>query len=378
MTEHLNPSKLVERLKDKVDLDEEKLKAFNTELFSIIQRELKKKETFSIFGFGTFKRLPVEEAAGRNPQNGEGILIPAHFRIKFIPAAQAARRINAEFAHLKPIILEEDNEEHKSLLLKAEQYTRERENDDDGDDNDDELEEEFMERRAVEKTVIFSPPENEEIEEEKPEKKNKRKLIIILLLLLLLSGLGIFLFGRPSSSAAPAPEQKETPEKIQEEKPAAPKETAKPEQTPVPRPGTKQKQKEAVNYNIRKGDSFSKLARTTWGDLCLWPYLYSHNAGNYPDPDRLQPGNSIIIPPRPDKEKDQLVIEKSILKAYERYKVLIRQQPDSPWNARRKISAGNVLGGGEILYPGFLKAHKGKIPEEEIRWLEDSGILHRP
>ena len=95
---------------------------FSSELFDIIIRELKKEESFSLFGFGTFKKSFVQPSTARNPQTGEAIDVPAHYRIRFSPAGKFAERINADYAHLKPVILETEERVKEGLLLKAERY----------------------------------------------------------------------------------------------------------------------------------------------------------------------------------------------------------------------------------------------------------------
>lgn len=45
--------------------------------------EIIKEEEVDIFGFGKFFTKEVEEKEGRNPQNGETVIIPAHKQAKF-------------------------------------------------------------------------------------------------------------------------------------------------------------------------------------------------------------------------------------------------------------------------------------------------------
>ena len=37
-----------------------------------------------------------------------------------------------------------------------------------------------------------------------------------------------------------------------------------------------------TSYNIETGDSFSLLAQRSWGNIYLWPYLYSRNSTKLP------------------------------------------------------------------------------------------------
>ena len=128
MSSSLTPEKLVQRMLDKVETDHDTTKDIVTELFHIITEELRSTDRISLHGFGTFKRIFVEEHNGRNPHSGEAMVIPAHYRVKFSPASALAERVNVELSHLKPILLAddfeigEDEEIHEGLLLKAMRY----------------------------------------------------------------------------------------------------------------------------------------------------------------------------------------------------------------------------------------------------------------
>jgi nucleoid DNA-binding protein len=54
-------------------------------VFSTITKALKKKETVTLIGFGSFKVLKRKARKGRNPQTGEQIKIKAKKVPKFIP-----------------------------------------------------------------------------------------------------------------------------------------------------------------------------------------------------------------------------------------------------------------------------------------------------
>jgi nucleoid DNA-binding protein len=398
MSNIVTPAKLADRLQEKLDLDKETLNEFSSELFSILVRELKKEDHFSIFGFGNFKRVHKEERMGRNPKTGEEITIPAHYRIKFTPAGKIADRINSEYAHLKPVILEEDLV-HEGLLLKAERYIISIP-----------AEPEPEQPLPIEELVFNKPcaePEKpcltggSEVKEKEPEsdqplpieelafkepdfgfKKDRRfklmiAVFIAMIILMIIFGTSWFILkGKTKSkSISEAPSsmtttkeqeslQPETvlPRIISDEAVIQESFTETPPVSPE-LPGT--------SYKIAPGDSFSLLAQRSWGNIYLWPFIYSKNRENYPDPDLIRPGDSILIPTQPDAEKDQFYIEDSILMAYKRYRELIQEQAGNPRNSRRNLSAGYVILGGERLYPGFLNKNRGSIRIEDIRKAED-------
>jgi len=54
-------------------------------VFSSITKALKKKNTVTLVGFGTFKVSKRKARTGRNPQTGEAIKIKAKNIAKFVP-----------------------------------------------------------------------------------------------------------------------------------------------------------------------------------------------------------------------------------------------------------------------------------------------------
>jgi len=60
-----------------------------------IQNVMKKKKV-RIAGFGTFSNIHVNAREGRNPQNGEIIMIAARQRVKFAPFKALKDAVNAK------------------------------------------------------------------------------------------------------------------------------------------------------------------------------------------------------------------------------------------------------------------------------------------
>jgi len=378
MNNILTPGKLAERIQNRMELDKESSERFGKELFSILIRELKKEDHFSIFGFGSFKKLFVHESQGRNPQTGEHITIPSHYRIKFTPSGKLSERINSEYAHLHPVILEEETV-HEGLLLKAERYIL----------SIPAEPEPLSEPLAVSQPEILEksrkpaekPSESGDhhIEPDFGFKNDRRKKFYKILpgfILLLVLSLGIIWFLTKKDSAVGASPRENIATEIQNPKQSIPEETLTVPKAQEPSPAVSSAkiagpEDPGTSYRISPGDSFSILAKEQWGNIYLWPFIYSSNRTNYPDPDLIRPGDKIHIPPQPDTAKDQVRIEDSILMAYKRYRDLIREQTGSPKNPRRELSAGYVLVGGEKLYPTFLRRNSNLIRPEDIRRAED-------
>ena len=79
---------------NKKELIDEVAKAMNTKkeaqaavdcVFSTITKALKKKDTVTLVGFGTFKVNKRKARKGRNPRTGENIKIKAKNVPKFVP-----------------------------------------------------------------------------------------------------------------------------------------------------------------------------------------------------------------------------------------------------------------------------------------------------
>ena len=63
-------------------------------IFSTITQALKKKDTVSLVGFGTFKVTKRNARTGRNPQTGESIKIKAKSVPKFVPGKALKEAVN--------------------------------------------------------------------------------------------------------------------------------------------------------------------------------------------------------------------------------------------------------------------------------------------
>ncbi len=55
----------------------------------------------------------------------------------------------------------------------------------------------------------------------------------------------------------------------------------------------------AQEYTVLLGESLSKIAEHLYGDASLWPFIHKANADLIKNPDLIQPGWVLTIPPRP-------------------------------------------------------------------------------
>jgi len=63
-------------------------------VLSVITESLKKDETVTLVGFGTFKTVKRDARTGRNPQTGEEIKIEARNVPKFVPGKALKEAVN--------------------------------------------------------------------------------------------------------------------------------------------------------------------------------------------------------------------------------------------------------------------------------------------
>ena len=51
-------------------------------------------------------------------------------------------------------------------------------------------------------------------------------------------------------------------------------------------------------YEVKKGDSLSKIAKAEYGDAKAWKRIFEANKDILKDPDKIYPGQKLKIPPK--------------------------------------------------------------------------------
>jgi nucleoid-associated protein YgaU len=51
-------------------------------------------------------------------------------------------------------------------------------------------------------------------------------------------------------------------------------------------------------YTVVSGDSLSKIAKREYGDANAWPKIFEANKDILKDPNKIQPGQKLKIPPK--------------------------------------------------------------------------------
>ena len=53
-----------------------------------------------------------------------------------------------------------------------------------------------------------------------------------------------------------------------------------------------------LGYEVQSGDSLRKIAQRVYGDEMKWKRIWEANKAQIPNPDRIQPGMQLSIPPK--------------------------------------------------------------------------------
>lgn len=343
--EFLTPSGLAERVQKETGLDIETAKNFAVLFFKIVKRELKNADSFSVHNFGTFKKTWIPEGTGNNPQNGETIVIPAHYRIKFTPSPAVAARINARYANLKPRPIKENAKELETSTIPVPEPVLSY-----GEQRDPFPLTKSEETQKLESLREVIPADEDDSDDDDDDEKSVNKMWIFAGIAALSTAILVALL---ISVLVRGCSRKKT------ENTTAPVAVEKTEQLPS--------ESSEVNYSsyiVPDGSCYHRIAGEKFGDRHLWPYIYSANKAAYPDPDLIDAHAKITIPSQPNLQKDKTAIESSVLDAYNGYLYMIEKEPKSAKNANRRELAARVLVSGEKLYPGFISAHENRILPE--------------
>ncbi|HEX8547903.1 MAG TPA: LysM peptidoglycan-binding domain-containing protein [Cytophagaceae bacterium] len=79
-----------------------------------------------------------------------------------------------------------------------------------------------------------------------------------------------------------------------EEKPVA--KPATPTPTPAPQVSNAPISPQQEIYEVKKGDSLSKVALQYYGDMKQWPKIFEANKNQISDPNKIKVGLKLIIP----------------------------------------------------------------------------------
>jgi len=319
MAEKITYHDLIGLIEKETGLNQRESDDFVKEWIDVINEGLVKDGQVRISQLGTFKLQRVDERAGINPQNRGAITIPAHTKVVFKGSKNLKEKVNHKYNLLKATPIpagktqqqqsEDERNGKLSSLSEKSEPTAEKSRQDytptgvmavpvQKKPEPDKVtakpvveEEEVVLKRESEKTEVEHKTPVSAVEKEE-KKSNKVGYLIAALILILLIVLYIFWPG----GNEPAEQIAEKPTALMEEKTeiqneAKSKDLQKLVKTEK-KPGTP-----GGKHTVKAGDKLWNLSQSFYRDAYLWPNIYRVNDEKIPNPDILDLGNSIIVPP---------------------------------------------------------------------------------
>ena len=74
--------------------------------------------------------------------------------------------------------------------------------------------------------------------------------------------------------------------------------SASPSAAPTPAANASASPAPGLGYEVQAGDSLRKIAQRIYGDEMKWKRIWEANKAQIPNPDRIQPGMQLSIPPK--------------------------------------------------------------------------------
>ena len=327
--------------------------SFVKEFFAAIEQALEDGETVKIRRFGVFKVSKVEARKSVHVGTGEEIEIPEHSKITFTPDKELADAVNAAFADFDTVEIDDNTpseviealedisaDEQLPISAPIAAITEEETIAEEPEAQSKEITEPAMppeipaelmaqdeEPEAAVATVMpMTEPESQAEEpaeynyDDEEEEDNEQKgsfgkgffwglitgiIVTALLLLAILwfSGFGVATSTTDNEDDEAQVENVAVTDSVEPEFSAA---EAKPADTATKQPeAAKEEAKPASDSSISlvKTDTVGRtrflttMAREYYGDLNFWVYIYEENKSIISDPNHIEAGTVVIIPP---------------------------------------------------------------------------------
>ena len=330
--------------------------SFVKEFFAAIEQALEDGETVKIRRFGVFKVSKVEARKSVHVGTGEEIEIPEHSKITFTPDKELADAVNAAFADFDTVEIDDNTpaeviealedisaDEQLPISAPIAAITEEETIAEEPEAQSEEItepamppeipaelmaqDEEDEEPEAAVATVMpMTEPESQAEEpaeynyDDEEEEDNEQKgsfgkgffwglitgiIVTALLLLAILwfSGFGVATSTTDNEDDEAQVENVAVTDSVEPEFSAA---EAKPADTATKQPvAAKEEAKPASDSSISlvKTDTVGRtrflttMAREYYGDLNFWVYIYEENKSIISDPNHIEAGTVVIIPP---------------------------------------------------------------------------------
>jgi nucleoid DNA-binding protein len=108
MSEKIGMQDLVVLLAEKANIARKDAETLVKECFDIMEAGLVEDKLLKIRNLGTFKLLLVEDRESVDVSTGERVLIPAHYKVTFTPDMELAEKVNAPYASLESVEIAEN------------------------------------------------------------------------------------------------------------------------------------------------------------------------------------------------------------------------------------------------------------------------------
>ena len=327
--------------------------SFVKEFFAAIEQALEDGETVKIRRFGVFKVSKVEARKSVHVGTGEEIEIPEHSKITFTPDKELADAVNAAFADFDTVEIDDNTpsdviealedisaDEQLPISTPIAAITVEETTAEEPEAQSEEITEQAMPpeipaelmaqdeepETAVATVMPMTEPESQAEEpaeynyDDEEEEDNEQKgsfgkgffwglitgiIVTALLLLAILwfSGFGVATSTTDNEDDEAQVENVAVTDSVEPEFSAA---EAKPADTATKQPeAAKEEAKPASDNSISlvKTDTVGRtrflttMAREYYGDLNFWVYIYEENKSIISDPNHIEAGTVVIIPP---------------------------------------------------------------------------------
>jgi nucleoid DNA-binding protein/nucleoid-associated protein YgaU len=328
MNEKIGLQDLVVLLAEKSNIAKKDAETLVKECFEIMEEGLLEDKLLKIRNLGTFKLVWVENRESVDVSTGERVLIPAHYKVSFSPDTELAEKVNAPYISLENVEIDDetapddetddeivnDDETGENGYLPKEPEIQE-------EDENEEQEPEAAEIELEEEPEITDkqPDYEEDEQDDEPDDGsdsltggNKSFFWIFFLIasVLLLVFAGYYF----CSLIGPGWKRSETPDSVvvfsySINKPqisdssavSAPDSSTLKTATSPPKAQTTGNQPKKTNidkqYQIRSGERLNTIALREYGHKAFWVYIYDENRNKIDNPDLIEPGVVINIPP---------------------------------------------------------------------------------
>lgn len=307
MNERVNFQDLIALLAEEKKIAKKDAEIFLRELFSLVSEAVLNDENVKIKDFGTFKVIKINPRESINVQTGDRLTIPAHKKVSFTPDKKISELVNAPFAHLEIIELEDQISETPSVGKEEAKETKATE-----DKATVETAADTAHNINFEPETPPLPPVRRHNKESKPDARIITRYpilsVFVILFILGIAAWGVYSFIIRSDKAEYLHTLKSVEKRNTAQTPT-PKDTivafgADKETTETEINSDTLKTKEAAEKEIRqektvtiaRGERLTLISLREYGEKIFWVYLYQANKDVIDDPNNVSPGTVIRIP----------------------------------------------------------------------------------